>query len=340
MAKKVSSSFNLTDRQVADALEISLKELYDIVDFFDSDPDDEWQLVENIHFVWANRSRGNRNFSKEGAFAIAKYREEHTEFSWVERLVEFFTRHRARIRNALVQNKVMEVATKRHNLVYQGGHYYLSKAGTREILGTSYPHLKKTFEAEQRSQSPLRKGYHFEDIEGKRHYSKEGVQRLSRNLQNSLKSKDRRAWCEAVAIVGDKSLQKVIESEMSRRKRIDKAITLAKKQAKHTCQITGENSKKPYSEIKIAAHHLYSAADYPELADCIDNLFVIDERIHQRFHLWVGKGKCTVDDMIAFVNEFHTDLLSGVENAEDKRDDIFLHLRQVKNKFGHIDRRS
>ena len=42
-------------------------QLYKIVDFFDSDPEDEWDLVEGEHFEFAGTSGGERkgNFTKK-----------------------------------------------------------------------------------------------------------------------------------------------------------------------------------------------------------------------------------------------------------------------------------
>ena len=50
-------------------------QLYKIVDFFDSDPEDEWDLVEGEHFEFAGTSGGEkkRKFYEEGVEAIAEY---------------------------------------------------------------------------------------------------------------------------------------------------------------------------------------------------------------------------------------------------------------------------
>ena len=43
-------------------------QLYNIVDFFDSDPEDEWDLVEDEHFEFAGTSGGEKkeSFMRKG----------------------------------------------------------------------------------------------------------------------------------------------------------------------------------------------------------------------------------------------------------------------------------
>ena len=55
-------------------------QLYKIVDFFDSDPEDEWDLVEGEHFEFGGTSGGEkkRKFYEEGVEAIAEYLDKDT----------------------------------------------------------------------------------------------------------------------------------------------------------------------------------------------------------------------------------------------------------------------
>ena len=62
MAKK-TSGFTIREAELVDALEISAKKLIEIIQFFDSDPDDQWELRENDHFVYLNKSLDERLFS-------------------------------------------------------------------------------------------------------------------------------------------------------------------------------------------------------------------------------------------------------------------------------------
>jgi hypothetical protein len=54
MAKK-TSGFTIREAELARALEITCQELDKIIQFFDSDPDDQWELREDDHFIYLNR---------------------------------------------------------------------------------------------------------------------------------------------------------------------------------------------------------------------------------------------------------------------------------------------
>ncbi|HEY9735069.1 MAG TPA: hypothetical protein V6D06_02260, partial [Trichocoleus sp.] len=75
MARK-TAGFTIREAELASALEISHEELVEIITFFDSDPNDQWELRENDHFIHLNRSLDERLFSEQGAYAIAKYMDE------------------------------------------------------------------------------------------------------------------------------------------------------------------------------------------------------------------------------------------------------------------------
>jgi hypothetical protein len=62
----------LTDKEAAEILGKRITRLYKIVEVFDANDDDEWELVEGEHFEYAGpavagaNGRGPRRFSKEG----------------------------------------------------------------------------------------------------------------------------------------------------------------------------------------------------------------------------------------------------------------------------------
>jgi hypothetical protein len=66
--------FNVTGSELAKALDITQDELYDICEIFDGDPDDDWELIEGVHFQWGTYK--SRIFSYEGAVEICNYLEE------------------------------------------------------------------------------------------------------------------------------------------------------------------------------------------------------------------------------------------------------------------------
>ena len=55
MANKIDG-FTIRESELAGMLEISIDKLVTIVTFFDSDPDDQWELKENTHFIYFNKS--------------------------------------------------------------------------------------------------------------------------------------------------------------------------------------------------------------------------------------------------------------------------------------------
>ena len=105
MAKKVDG-FTIRESELAKMLEISMDKLDAIVTFFDDDPDDEWELKENTHFIYLNKSLKERLFSKQGAYVIAKYMEDTQPQNFFARFKEFVTKHREKIRNAFINQKI------------------------------------------------------------------------------------------------------------------------------------------------------------------------------------------------------------------------------------------
>ena len=100
-----TSRFTIKEKELAEALEIKPERLDEIIAFFDSDPHDEWELRENDHFIYLNRTLRERLFSQLGAFAIAKYMDTIEEKTLLSRIVEFITRHKERLRQVRIQVK-------------------------------------------------------------------------------------------------------------------------------------------------------------------------------------------------------------------------------------------
>ena len=69
----------LTDRETAKILGKRIDSLYKIVEAFDANADDEWELVEGDHFEYSGppvvgaNGRRPRHFSEEGVEALARY---------------------------------------------------------------------------------------------------------------------------------------------------------------------------------------------------------------------------------------------------------------------------
>jgi hypothetical protein len=67
-----TSDFTISEKDLARELDITPEKLQEIIDFFDSDPNDKWELKAEDHFRFINRTLNERIFSHHGAFAIAK----------------------------------------------------------------------------------------------------------------------------------------------------------------------------------------------------------------------------------------------------------------------------
>ena len=319
-----SSKFTIKERELAAALEISVEKLDEVIDFFDSDPDDEWELKEHDHFVYTNQVWNNRIFSAQGAFAIAKYLDTHQRKSIWDKIREFVTHHKEKIRNAFVQRTVHENSS---SLMLRNDRHFLSKKDTVAILSTSYARLNKAFEALRRSDLPLQIGIDFDDVESVRYYSLSGFYRLSENLSQTLTRKDRREWCKAIDVAGRKAFKAIISEQESRKNQIKKAKKAARKRDKDTCQLTLVKLTKNNRNFVLAGHHIFSSQYYPHLATVVDNIITLESSVHNEFHSWNGgsTNPCTVDDLIQFVCERYPD-----------NDVVITKLANIQRIFAHV----
>lgn len=305
MVKK-TAGFTIREAELADALEVTHQELDKIVAFFDSDPNDQWELRENDHFIYINKTLNERLFSVQGAYAIAKYMDEKEKKSIWTQIKEFVTKHKEKIRNAFISRKIQENSS---SLTVRNNRHFLSKKDVTNILCTSPAYLNKAFDSIQRSSSPMEIYKDFDDIDGVRYYSLSGFYMLAHHLSQALTVKDRRAWCGAIEFVGKKTFKLIIDAQTARQKKIDSVMRAAKKRDGECCQITGLKRDKHNKAVNIVAHHIYSQEQYPHLAACLDNLITLTQEIHNEFHTWNGgfQKPCTVDHLIEFVSELHSD---------------------------------
>ena len=56
LANGIRQKMKTTLRRQQRSLDRTTTQLYKVVDFFDSDPEDEWDLVEGVHFEFAGSS--------------------------------------------------------------------------------------------------------------------------------------------------------------------------------------------------------------------------------------------------------------------------------------------
>ena len=322
---KVTYGFCLAEGDLAKSLEISRQKLDEIIQYFDADPNDEWELIEEDHFRFVNKNLQERLFSLRGAHAIAEYIRANSQPSFWDNFVEFLTRHKQKIRESFVKGHIIQNSS---SLFRRFEHSFLSKADTVKILGTSPARFNQSFKG-LRDAGKIQKDYDFCDLDNKIYYSISCLSQIATDLSDKLTSKDRRLWCGEVTAVVDKTV-KEIESAEARQKaeleqKIKKAKTFAKKRDNHTCQVTG-NKLTRHSRCTIVMHHIYSRKHYEDLAATPDNLIALDQEVHQRFHGWMGGNgnPCTPDDLLEFVQLFHSEHASK----------IAIYLLAVKQKIG------
>lgn len=320
MSKK-KPEFTIKEKELAEALKITPERLDEIIAFFDSDPNDEWYLRENDHFIYLNQSWKNRLFSQHGAFAIAKYMDTIEKTSIWGHIIEFITRHKERIRNAFIRQKVHDNSS---SLTTRNNRHFLSKKDIVKILCTSTSRLNTAFRDIQKSDNPMVIYEDFEDIEGARYYSLSGLEKLSKELATKLKDKDRREWCAAAEVVSSKTLKKIISAEERKKQEIKSAMEAAKRRDNKCCQITGQKRTK-HNTFNLAVHHIFSQEHYPHLATSMDNMITLAEDVHKEFHNWNGgnKAACTIDDLIRFVNELYPE-----------QEEASYKLNKIKKKLG------
>ena len=305
MAKKVDG-FTIRESELAKMLEVSIDKLDAIVTFFDADPDDEWELKENTHFIYLNKSLKERLFSKQGAYAIAKYMEDTQPQNFFARIKEFVTKHREKIRNAFINQKIQENCS---SLTLRNNRHFLSKKDVISIFCTNHSRINIAFEEIKKSDIPLILYEDFDDIDGVRYYSFSGLDKLSRHLATVLTVKDRQSWCKAVESVSKQTFKLIIDAETAKTKRIEAAMYRVKRRDKSQCQVTEIKRDRQNRTVNITVHHIYDRQHYPHLADCDDNLITLSQEVHNDFHTWNGgfQKPCTADNLIEFVQQLHSD---------------------------------
>lgn len=311
------NKFNITDKELVEALEINLTRLYEICDEFDADPDDEWALDKGTHFEPGPLD--SKIFSPEGAVEICNYLEENKgERPLLIRWKRWLLQRDRRLKGLMVSKRVTESASIAGQLVFKGDRAFLGSRGCREVLGLGKRQdvLNKAFVQVQRSVDvdiePMAIDVDFfEDESQGRFFSRSGLASVGQCLGTSLKSKHRRDWANVVVEYAPKALEAMEKIESEKEKRIKRVMEVVRRNAKKTCQLTGRKCNS--SKIKIAVHHLYNRQTYPHLADVESNLMAIGADIHDHFHMWMGgtDKSCTIEDLERYVQEFHSSLFAG-----------------------------
>lgn len=325
---------NISANELAVALEISVDRLADICDFFDSDPNDDWQLDEGIHFEWGPYQ--SRYFSPEGAVEICNFVETNkTERPIYTRLRRWFLRRDQRLKGLMIAKRIQEASSIQGRIIFKGGRAFLGPKATREVfgLGRRQDILNKSFEEIQRPDNTnieqLKIGDDFFEQNEKRYFSRSGLASIGNTLGTSLSKKHRQEWVKAVSEYAPRVLDTLEKHEAARDQRIQRAMDRVRRQARGRCQIT--NRRKSVYLFDLEVHHLYDQKTYPQLADIEANMIAIDGNIHTHFHQWNGgtKVSSTVENMERYIEEFNDSLFpnSNVEQAMK----VALHLANSKS---------
>lgn len=330
-----------SDKEAAKMLGIPVSKLYRICDFFDSDPDDPWDLIEGEFFEYEPGQARKRRFYEEGVMAIAKYLEETEGGSFLARLKEFFTHHRARVTRALVQRRIIQVTQDRAGLVIRGDLVFLQQRSVVRVLGTNGKGIAGTLRRIEEESAGLdgaeglEIAVHFADFEDAdgRHWSQRGIARLARTMHERGRiTKARKAWVKAVADVAEDCFEvqrKVLESHEAR---VRSAMERARNKAK-ACAVTQQKpNAADRNPIELEAHHLFDAASRPDLAALDENLLVISAALHRNFHKWMGNRPCEPKDFVDYLlrNELtHFEGSPSTRARQEARQQKLIHRLEL-----------
>ena len=324
MAKK-KNLFSIKDSELAQWFSIELQKLDEIVDFFDSDPHDDWDLVEDQDYKYVDRKNKIRIFSAKGALKIASYLNRNVKKGIWKTIKEFITQHEKKLRESLAR-KIITGELDASSIIVHNGYPMIHKQSLRRILETNGWKLNQTFNNLQKSHQPLELDVDFAEREQELWFAETGVFLMAESMSKTLTNKSRQKMCEAISGQFSSAFKLLTNAEIQTQIDIDKAKKKAKTRDKHTCQITHKKPDK-YNKFNLSVHHLYCAKAYPHLATEDSNLITISEEIHKEFHGLLGgfDKPCTLDDFIDFVHTCYPE--------HDSK--LTLRLQRVKKVLGH-----
>ncbi len=322
-------------------LGIPISKLDRVCKFFDSDPNDHWDLVEGEFFEYEPGQARKRRFYEEGVMAIAKYLEETEGSGFLARLKEYFTHHRARVTRALVQRRIIQVTQDRTALVIRGNLLFLEQRSVMEVLGTNGKGMSGTIRRIQEESAGLEgaegleKDVHFTNLEGceNRHWSQRGIARLAKTMHEKGKiTLARKYWVKAVADVAEDCFEvqrKALESHEARVKTAKERVR--KKHA--SCAVTQLKPKATDANpIELEAHHLFDASSRPDLAALEENLLVINSTLHRNFHKWMSGRPCEPKDFVDYLlhNELaHFEGSASTRRSEERRKQKLIYRLEL-----------
>lgn len=318
------TDFSITSKELAKALGITQDRLDMICDFFDQDPEDDWELIKNVHYVFGGFN--DRIFSYEGALEICSYLEAEKKSligKFTAMLDEWFTGRKRRLKGLCIAKQVEKFNTLNSDLVFYNSKPFLSPRACRSLLGlgTRQDILKRTFNEIQTNSNTeieiLKKDEDFHELEDKiLYFSGSGLASIGKQLGVRLTKRYRQDYVKIVSEYAPKALAAIEKQEKERTRKIKAAMESVRKKARGRCQIT--NKKQSVHHFNLEVHHLYDQQTYPQYADIEVNLIAISGVIHNDFHKWMGGSKvtCTPHDMERYIEQFGDSLFEdNIEQA-------------------------
>ncbi|MEB3335183.1 MAG: hypothetical protein VKP70_09375 [Cyanobacteriota bacterium] len=341
----------LTDQDTAKLLGKRIDQLYTIVDAFDANADDEWDLNEDEHFVYVSTAvdaygRRRRRFTEEGVEALAHYLEATEARGFLKKILDRLTNWKMRRKQLLVSRRItQEFLTVSDALVFRGSRAFVPKKTTVAILQTNHKGLNNSW-ARLRTAGELDGGeaveldQHFTlDEQNTLCFSEMGIARIAWDMKHhSTISQSRKAWMDAVGEVVERCFQAEVKHLQSAPKRIEDAVKKAKRAAKDRCEVTGQ-SKKAHTSLELDGHHLFDRRSRPDLADAIANILVLNPDLHAEFHSWTSAATCCPQDFLDFITTVRGDLFDPVNSramARHQRLVQRLTLLQANYQDNHL----
>jgi len=296
----------ITSQELIAILNITDDKLLEVEKFFDSIPDDAWELNRGKDYRIVNHSTGLREYTSSGAYTLSRYLEASEKHGFWRTITEWFTHKQEKIRKSFIKKKILDNCS---SLTKRNNYFFISRTDVVSIFGTRSDYLTKMAEHTRRSQQPLIKGQDYDDFpdRGGLHFSLSGIAKLAKAFEECQTKKNRKQECKDVGEVILPQVEDIVEQIKNRDKRIQSAMDRVKRRDRQTCQISRKR-KTSINKLKVAAHHLYSVSGYPFLADVENNLITLSDEVHTQFHQEYMGGSCkpcTVDDLIAFVHEYY-----------------------------------
>ncbi len=326
---KVSSqpkSTLISAEKLADILRVSVKDIYRFCDFFDEDPDDDWALNVQEHFIYINKKHGARKFTKAGALELAKYVEETVDKKspWRKLIKTFFDRRHKKYVRSCVMERVADIGGLKKGVTIHSGKAFVNTQQTRYILRLANRQdlLKAALEHEQRGEEhgrpPMKHDDHFIDLpdETGLSYSANGIKRLSMALQSICKSRSTKSWNSAVSESILQTLKEVSKPLIADNKKLSEITKLAKKKAKQYCEVTKRKKSNTNLDFSLTAHHLYDKSNYDFFQYEINNVIAIDSKLHNAFHSWMGgfNKSCTAEDFLKWLKVQSDEIFEGCDD--------------------------